>query len=375
MNETIKNVLEKIESNGFEAYVVGGFVRDHLLGIHTNDVDICTNALPKDIAKMFPESKISDVSYGSVNLIGSKYNFDITTYREELKYSNRRPTEIKYVDNLLTDVKRRDFTINSLCMNKKGEILDLLNATSDIKNGVIRIIGNSDDKLKQDPLRILRALRLAITLKLTIEKVTLKKIKKHAKLVKKLSYNRKLEELNIILNSCNAISGLKLLKSLNILKHLEISFPKNIIYVDSVLGMWSQLTFSPNYPFTKNELNNIKRIREIVSYGKIDYNVLFKYGLYDSLVAGNILGIDKETINLKFNKLPIHTLKDINITSKEIIELLDIKPSVLIKTIYKDLKRAIFNEEIINDKEIIKKYINDYKGKWLNEERSRNNIK
>ncbi len=375
MNETIKNVLKKIESNGFEAYVVGGFVRDHLLGIHTNDVDICTNALPKDIAKMFPESKISDVSYGSVNLIGSKYNFDITTYREELKYSNRRPTEIKYVDNLLTDVKRRDFTINSLCMNKKGEILDLLNATSDIKNGVIRIIGNSDDKLKQDPLRILRALRLAITLNLTIEKVTLKKIKKHAKLVKKLSYNRKLEELNIILNSCNAISGLKLLKSLNILKHLEISFPKNIIYVDSVLGMWSQLTFSPNYPFTKNELNNIKRIREIVSYGKIDYNVLFKYGLYDSLVAGNILGIDKETINLKFNKLPIHTLKDINITSKEIIELLDIKPSVLIKTIYKDLKRAIFNEEIINDKEIIKKYINDYKGKWLNEERSRNNIK
>lgn len=375
MNETIKNVLKKIESNGFEAYVVGGFVRDHLLGIHTNDVDICTNALPKDIAKMFPESKISDVSYGSVNLIGSKYNFDITTYREELKYSNRRPTEIKYVDNLLTDVKRRDFTINSLCMNKKGEILDLLNATSDIKNGVIRIIGNSDEKLKQDPLRILRALRLAITLNLTIEKVTLKKIKKHAKLVKKLSYNRKLEELNIILNSCNAISGLKLLKSLNILKHLEISFPKNIIYVDSVLGMWSQLTFSPNYPFTKNELNNIKRIREIVSYGKIDYNVLFKYGLYDSLVAGNILGIDKETINLKFNKLPIHTLKDINITSKEIIELLDIKPSVLIKTIYKDLKRAIFNEEIINDKEIIKKYINDYKGKWLNEERSRNNIK
>lgn len=375
MNETIKNVLKKIESNGFEAYVVGGFVRDHLLGIHTNDVDICTNALPKDIAKMFPESKISDVSYGSVNLIGSKYNFDITTYREELKYSNRRPTEIKYVDNLLTDVKRRDFTINSLCMNKKGEILDLLNATSDIKNGVIRIIGNSDDKLKQDPLRILRALRLAITLNLTIEKVTLKKIKKHAKLVKKLSYNRKLEELNIILNSCNAISGLKLLKSFNILKHLEISFPKNITYVDSVLGMWSQLTFSPNYPFTKNELNNIKRIREIVSYGKIDYNVLFKYGLYDSLVAGNILGIDKETINLKFNKLPIHTLKDINITSKEIIELLDIKPSVLIKTIYKDLKRAIFNEEIINDKEIIKKYINDYKGKWLNEERSRNNIK
>lgn len=375
MNETIKNVLEKIESNGFEAYVVGGFVRDHLLGIHTSDVDICTNALPKDIAKIFPGSIISDVSYGAVSLMGSKYNFDITTYREELKYSNRRPTEIKYVDNLLTDVKRRDFTINSLCMNKKGEILDLLNAIPDIKNGIIRIIGNPDEKLKQDPLRILRALRLAITLNLTIEKVTLKKIKKHAKLIKKLSYSRKLDELNIILNSSNAIRGLKLLKSLNILKYLEISFPNNITYVDSVLGMWSQINFSPKYPFTKNELKNIKRIREIVCYGKIDYNILFKYGLYDSLVAGNILGIDKETINLKFTKLPIHTLKDINITSHEIIELLDIKPSVIIKTIFNDLKSAIINEEIINEKEILKKYINDHRGKWLNEERSRNNIK
>lgn len=366
MNETIQKVLEKIESNGFEAYIVGGFVRDHLLNIPTCDVDICTNALPKDIAKIFPNSLVSDVEYGAVRLTNSKYTFDITTYREEFKYTNRRPTKINYVDNLMTDIVRRDFTINSLCMNKKGEIIDLLNSLPDIKKKIIKIIGNPNEKLKQDPLRILRALRLAITLNFSIEKNSLKAIKKNIKLIKKLSYKRKLDEMNIILNSPNAIRGLKLLKNLNVLKYLEISFPKNIVYVDSLLGMWSQLEFNNQYPFTKNELNSIKRIREIISYGKIDNNILFKYGLYDCLVAGNILRIDKETINLMFHQLPIHNFKDINITSQEIIELLSIKPSVIIKEIFNDLKNAIFTNKVINENEDLKKYIIENRGKWLN---------
>lgn len=373
MNETIKSVLEKIEASGFEAYIVGGFVRDHLLGRPTSDVDICTNALPKDIASIFPESKISEDSYGAVRLNGFKYTFDITTYREELKYSNRRPTEINYVDNLMTDIKRRDFTINSLCMNKNGEIIDLLNSISDIQNGVIKIIGNASEKIKQDPLRILRAIRIAITLNFSIEKETLKKIKKNIKLIKKLSYKRKLDEMNIILNSSNVIRGLKILKDLKALKYLEIKVPKNITYVDCVMGMWSQLEFSSSYPFTKNELHYIKNIKEITSYGKIDNNILFKYGLYESLVAGNILGLDKETINMKYNNLPIYTFKDIKITSKQIIEILNIKPSSIIKKIFNNLKDAIFNEKIQNEEEILKKYISDNRGMWLNEKRGGNN--
>ena len=100
MNQEIKAILNKLEESGYEAYIVGGYVRDKLLGIESTDIDICTNALPKDIKKIF--NITSDKStYGVHKIITDHYNFDITTYRSDLTYSNRRPIEIKYIDNLI----------------------------------------------------------------------------------------------------------------------------------------------------------------------------------------------------------------------------------------------------------------------------------
>ena len=142
MNLKIQKILSKIESNGFEAYIVGGFVRDYLLDIYTTDVDICTNALPKDIMTIF-DIKKAPVIYGSVSIPDGEYNFDITTYRTESNYEKRRPLTINYTSNLLEDIKRRDFTINALCMNKDGQIFDYLNGKKDIADRIIRVIGNT----------------------------------------------------------------------------------------------------------------------------------------------------------------------------------------------------------------------------------------
>lgn len=355
VNSKIKKILEKLETNGFEAYVVGGYVRDTLLGIKTTDVDICTNALPKDIIKIF-NSKGSKFSYGSISLTDDKYSFDITTYRSESNYNKRAPLNIEYINDLIVDLERRDFTVNALCMNKEGEIIDPLNGIKDLNNKIIKTIGNTDKKLTEDPLRILRAIRFSITLDFKLDKEILNFINNKKHLIKTLSYTRRQEELNRIFASKNSKEGLKLLKELNLLDELEINYD-NIIATKDVLGIWAQIDFSANYNFSKSNKNTINRIREIINNKTIDNNTLYKNDLYISMVAGEILGIDHKTINKMYSKLKIKSQKELDITSEEIFDLLRIKPSNKIKIINEDLINNILNNNLKNKKEILKKYV------------------
>ena len=117
-------LLKKIEEHGYEAYIVGGYVRDYCMNNESSDVDICTNAKPKDLIKIFDDADLPKEKYGSVTLKHKNVRYEITTFRKELKYENRKPVEIEYTDELLEDLIRRDFTINSLCMDSNGNILD-----------------------------------------------------------------------------------------------------------------------------------------------------------------------------------------------------------------------------------------------------------
>ena len=364
MDKNIKTILESIEKEGFEAYVVGGYVRDYIRGVASTDVDICTNALPKDLKDIFKNGNSRNDIYGSYKITTNKYNFDITTYREELKYEGRRPTEIAYVDNLITDIKRRDFTINALCMNKEGKIIDLLNGKEDIDNKRIRVIGSVEDKLSEDPLRMLRALRFGITLDFAIEAEIINFIKEHTDLIKTLSLTRKKYELDCILVSQYALKGLDLIKKLDLNEALGIWY-NNVIYSNDISAMWAQIETDESM-FTKEEKELINSLREIISYGKIDNYVLYKYGLYLCSVAGSVLNIDVVKINEMFNTLPITNIKDIAITTQEILNLFNIKPSKVIKEIFESIKNSILNGDIINEKEEIINYLNANKAVWIN---------
>lgn len=362
MNNIIKEILETIEHNGYEAYIIGGYVRDYLLNRESYDVDICTNALPKDLINIFNKNIASE--YGVFKITRGNYNFDITTYRREKKYCNRRPVEIEYINNLLEDIRRRDFTINTICMNSNGNIIDLMNGINDLNNKKIKIVGDSNLKFKEDPLRILRAVRFACILDFTLDKTVIKAIKKNKKLVSKLSLTRQKQELDKILSSPYVLKGLEMLKKLGLSDVLKIKYHK-VVLVNDLAGMYAQIKVSEDYPFTKIELSNIKKIQKVLKYGKIDDMVLYKEGLYISQVAGSILGIDKSIITKNYNNLPIYNTKDINITTKEIIEILNIKPSKIIQEIYSDLEKEIITKKLINEKDIIEDYIKRNKGKWM----------
>lgn len=355
MDKIIKNVLKCIEDAGYEAYLVGGFVRDYLLGIKSLDVDICTNALPKELHKLFPNNSNSN-TYGGFKLKIKNYNIDITTYRKELKYDNRKPTEIVYLNNLEDDIVRRDFTINSVCMNKDEKIIDLVGGIEDINKKEIRMLGNIKERLTEDPLRILRAIRFSCILNFNINSDLEKEIKDNYKLVDTLSNTRIKQELNKILLNKNYLKGLELLKEYKILDILEISYD-DISYVNDICGMWAQLNTTKNYAFTKQEITNIINIRQIINENVINNKVLYKYGLYNSLVAGEILNIPKKVINNIYNKLPIKSEKDLQITNNEIIEILNIEPSKLLKDIKLELIELILDGKLKNRNSELKKYI------------------
>lgn len=362
------NILERIEENGFEAYIVGGYVRDYLLGINSSDVDICTNARVRELLDIFSDYNVSSNEYGAVKLITNDSRIDITTYRRDLKYNgSRRRVEIEYVDNLLDDINRRDFTMNTLCMNKEGNIIDVLNGKEDIEKKIIRCVGNIDDRLNEDPLRMLRAVRFATTLNFEIEEELYKELKRNRTLIAQLSRERIKEELNKILTSTNALRGLKMMRNLGFLDYVGIDFNDNLVYVSDICGMYSQLTLKKEFPFSKEEKETIKAVKNILNYGIIDENVIFTYGLYVSLVAGSILGVEREYITSLEKNLPIKRIKDIKISSDEICSILNIKPNKIIHLVYDELKDLILKGKLINDNNSIKEYLMINRKKWLNE--------
>lgn len=358
MEEKALEILKILNNNSYEAYVVGGYVRDTLLNRKTNDIDICTSATPKEILQIFDNVSISDMQYGSVVVSYKGYKFDITTFRKEIKYEgNRRPIKIKYIKDLKKDLLRRDFTINTLCMNSEGKIIDILNIKNDLDKKILRTVGNPRYRIKEDSLRILRCIRFATILDFDIDPKTKHFLSKYDYLLKNLSMNRKKEELDKIFLSSNKEKGRKLLIELNLTSALNINKLNNIILCTDLIGIWCQLEVDDIYPFTKVEKEQMKSLRELLKYDEINNYLLYKYGLYLCTVYNDIKGLSKRKLNTKYQNLPITSRKDIMIKGEEIASILNKKPDKYLKKIIEDIEKNILNNKLNNTYEEIKKYI------------------
>lgn len=356
MNERIKTVLNKIIETGYEAYIVGGYVRDYILGIESYDIDISTNAEPKIIKEIFNLGTSTEDNYGSITIKDKLYSYEITTYRKELVYENRKPLEFEYADNLETDIIRRDFTINALYMDINGKIIDLVDGIKDIDLKIIRSIGKISDKMVEDPLRMLRAIRLSSLLDFEIESNLWQFIKQNKELIITLSYNRKKEELDLIFQNSNLLKGIELIKDASLESVLNIKID-NVRPCSNYLGIWAQIDFSDEYPFTAKEKETINFIKKVIQYGIIDSIVLYQYGLYIGIIAGEILGYQKAFISEIYKDMPIYSQKDIMIDAEGIINLLNVKPGEIISRVLEDLELNILHNNLNNTKEDIEKYI------------------
>ena len=358
MIEVALKLLEEINSKGFESYIVGGFVRDYILGIESNDIDIATNATPKDVKEIFEDSCLPSEDYGSVTVVMKGIRFEITTFRKEVGYiNNRRPAEIKYIDNLYDDLLRRDFTINTICMNSKGEIVDLLNGREDLDNKILRTVGFAKDRFDEDILRILRAIRFATILDFRLDSDIIDAIKETRYLLPNLSYNRKKDELDKIFASSNADKGIQLLLALGLDKYLELENLSKVKCATSLIGVWSVLDVLDKYPFSSNERELIRSVKEALNYNNLDSYTLYRFGLYANSVAGEINGYDIKNITEAYNNLIIQSKKDICITSNDIMNALNRGPGSYLKDIYIDIEMSILSGNLENKKEVILQYI------------------
>ena len=352
MLETALKVLNIIEDNSYEAYIVGGFVRDYVMGIKSNDVDITTNARPKDLIKIFPNANIDNEVYGSVTVYLNNIRFEITTYRDDGNYlDNRHPDTINYVNDLKTDLKRRDFTINTICMDKVGNTVDLLSCKSDIDKKIIKTVINPLESFKIDSLRILRAIRFATTLDFELAKEVKEAIIQSKYLLKDLSINRKKEELDKIFSSPNIEKGIMLIKELGLIDVLFLENINKVIPCSQVIGIWTMLEVDDIYPFTRNELNLMKDIRNAIKNNPLAYTTLYYYDLYPCTVAGEIIDIPKKEIMDNYNSMPIHKRSDIVVDSYDLIDYLNIEDGPIMSKLWKELELNILNLEVSNTKE------------------------
>jgi len=204
MPEKVRYILNTLQDAGYEAYVVGGCVRDSIMGKQPQDWDITTSARPEQVKALFHRTLDTGLKHGTVTVMLDKEGFEVTTYRVDGKYEdNRHPREVTFTPSLQEDLKRRDFTVNALAYNDQEGIVDCFLGLDDIEVGVIRCVGLPEDRFREDALRILRALRFSAQLGYHIHKATENAIKKLAPTLCNISAERIQAELVKILISPN----------------------------------------------------------------------------------------------------------------------------------------------------------------------------
>ena len=280
----VSHVTDTLEKAGFEAYLVGGCVRDLLMGKEPKDWDITTNAKPEEIVALFDKT-IYENNFGTVavcipteHIVTHETSsqdvsretpeyliIEVTPFRLETKYSDfRHPDEVKFSDKLEDDLKRRDFTVNALSYRVKSNghnLTDIFDGIKDIEKKVLRTVGSPDERFKEDALRMLRAIRFSIQLGFSISHETGESILKNSDLIKKISSERIRDEFIKIINSENPSAGVMMLQKFGLLKNIIPELEEGIGCMQSgehVYDVWQHLLYALQHAADKNWPLNIR---------------------------------------------------------------------------------------------------------------------
>lgn len=213
-------VIETLHKNGFEGYLVGGCVRDQLLNRPVKDYDIATSARPEQVERLFARTIPTGIQHGTVTVVIQGQPYEVTTFRKEDAYENyRRPAEVEYIDSLYEDLRRRDFTINAMALDRERKLIDPFDGASDMKRGILRCVGNADERLQEDALRMLRCIRFASEYALEVEAATWDALCRLAPLLQHIAMERIRMELERMLSGSSPNRAIDLLAASGILRY------------------------------------------------------------------------------------------------------------------------------------------------------------
>lgn len=287
----VKMIIEKLKLSGYETVIIGGCVRDSILDREIHDWDIATAAQPEEIMGIFKDFRLmtAGLKHGTVTVIVDHEPYEITTYRVDGKYTDfRRPDSVNFTSDLAKDVLRRDFTINAIAYDGE-KIIDLHNGIGDIEQGVIRCVGNPDDRFQEDPLRILRALRFAVRFKFQIEENTAAAMKRHMKLLDHIAIERKQSEFTKTICIDSVKGNFEILKEYQDVLSCVIPDIANITEWDKTVDMVRDCDELCEKLVVLIDMAKIKSYHNVVS-------ILMKYPNKVSKSVCNIMECRKEFI-------------------------------------------------------------------------------
>ncbi len=217
----VSNIIKTLNQNGYEAYAVGGSVRDCIMGKTPKDWAITPSALPEQVKSLFPQTFDTGILHGTVTVVMNATNYEVTTYRIDGEYfDNRRPAVVSFTSNLKEDLLRRDFTMNAVAYHPEEGFVDFYGGIEDIKNKIVRGVGNPSKRFQEDALRMMRAVRFSARLNFEIEENTWLALVENAALIKNISMERVRDEFLKLLSSSNP-EKINLLCSSQLMKYIE----------------------------------------------------------------------------------------------------------------------------------------------------------
>jgi len=381
-------VLEEIEKAGFEAYFVGGSVRDHILGLSIHDVDIATSAYPEEIKTIFKRTVDTGIQHGTVTVLFNEDSYEITTFRTESGYQDfRRPDSVTFVRSLEDDLKRRDFTINALAIDPKGNVIDKFHGLQDLDKKVIRAVGKAEERFHEDALRMMRAVRFQAKLNFTVEADTAKAIADNAPLLEKIAVERIRDEFVKLMLCKSWQTGFSDFLKLNLSEHCpglkgkknelaELLEPQGQVFADEE-ETWSAIGYVLN--FNNSEFNKFLRAWKVSNKTReVSVNSLNMLHLFESqdFDLWNIykLGVDNlsrvirlcqmfqiefnyDALQQKVDQILIKNNRDLKLTGKDICEILGVKPGPIIGKSLSQIERAVVEGNVSNNLDDLRHYL------------------
>lgn len=340
MPKDVLFILNKLRESGFEAYIVGGSVRDKLMGIEPHDYDITTSARPEEIKRVFKDYKTVLVGedFGTVGILLDKTLYEVTTFRIDGDYvNNRKPEKVIFSDNLTEDLKRRDFTINAMSMDRDGKLYDPFDGQADIENKIIRAVGDPNERIREDALRMMRAIRFAGRFGFFIEEELFDALSLNAGLLKNIAPERIFDEFSKMITGENPSNYLLLMEETGI---LDVIFPD----LKRTVGF---VQFSPYHDKTLFDhlicvMDSVKpdlslRLAALFhDISKVDTLTIGEDGR-GHFYGHEVLGADKVEEILKRYRLPNKTIEKVKIL---ILDHMKVHAEMTDKALRRQIKRV-----------------------------------
>jgi tRNA nucleotidyltransferase (CCA-adding enzyme) len=369
--QTAKKIISILKENGFDAYIVGGAVRDTLLRMELHDIDITSSAKPHQVMKLFEDTKPTGIKYGTVTVFVRGEGYEVTTFRTDGPADdNRHPDYVVYGDSIEDDVLRRDFTINGILMTETGDIIDHVSGQDALKQKIIQTIGDPIIRFSEDALRILRACYFQAKLNFDIEHETLEAMRIQGPLIQTLPSERVFNEMIKLIKSPHHMRALKTMQEVSydvlipgLKKTIEFYVKHDYeVHIDPFFALATyfhedQMMY---WPFSNKHRHKYLKAAQRAKMNKpITKQDLYEDGLEIMTLAGRLLhllyGLPFKAKRLQdmYDQLPLKSVVDLKIKPKEMMALAHKKAGAWIKETQEDMVKSIIKGDLENTREAL----------------------